>query len=223
MPPSIARNEAADAFVQRLIARLKLGRRRRLRPQPRGRHLDLRRTVRASLQTGGELVALRRRGHPLRNPRFVVLIDASRSMSDEAPDAVQVAHALCRRTLRASAFVFSTAIREITHDLRRGELGELGAAWGGGTRIGANLKSFVRNFGSRLDDHTMVIVVSDGLDLGELDDLEHAMRELARRSAAVAWVNPHAAEPGFAPTSRGMQTALPYLTTLSTWSGLVDA
>ena len=228
-PPPISREgyDDADTLVRRLIVRLRLGRARRLRPQLRGTRLDLRRTLRASMQTGGEIVTLRRRGYPLRNPRFVVLIDASRSMSEHAPVALQVAHALCRRTLRASAFVFSTALREITRELRHSRLGEplaaAGEAWGGGTRIGASLNAFVRNFSSRLDDHTLVIVVSDGLDVGDLDQLDHAMRELARRSAAVVWVNPHAAEPGFTPTSRGMQTALPYLTSLSSWSGLADA
>jgi uncharacterized protein with von Willebrand factor type A (vWA) domain len=225
-PPPIPLDgdDDADALVQRLISRIRLGRSRRLRSQPRGRYLDLRRTVRASLQTGGEIVALRRRGYPLRNPRFVILIDASRSMSEYAPAALQVARALMRRTRRASAFVFSTALREITRDLRRNQpVTNTGEAWGGGTRIGASLNAFVRNFGSRLDDHTYVILVSDGLDVGDIPQLEHAMREIARRSAAIAWVNPHAAEPGFTPASRGMQAALPYVTSLTAWSGLADA
>ncbi len=222
-PPAIATNEDADALARRLIARVRLGRARRLRPAARGRFLDLRRTVRASLQTGGEIVALRKRGYPLRNPRFIVLIDASRSMSEHAPVALQFAYALCRQTLRASAFVFSTALSEITRDLRRGRLGDLGAAWGGGTRIGASLDTFVRTFGSRLDDRTFVIVASDGLDVGDLRALEHAMREIARRSAGVAWVNPHAAQAGFTPTARGMQAVLPYLASLGDWQGLADA
>jgi uncharacterized protein len=222
-PPALASNVDADKLAQRLIARLRLGRARRLRAHPRGQFLDLRRTIRASLQSGGEIVALRKRGYPPRNPRFVVLIDASRSMREHAPLALQVAHALCRRTLRASAYVFSTTLRDVTRDIRRGQLGELGTAWGGGTRIGASLRSFVRNFGGRLDDHTFVIVASDGLDVGELDALEHAMREIARRSAAVAWVNPHAAQPGFTPTARGMRLVLPYIASLCTWKDLADA
>jgi uncharacterized protein len=225
-PPPIPLDgyDDADALVQRLISRIRLGRSRRLRPQPHGRYLDLRRTVRASLQTGGEIVTLRRRGYPLRNPRFVMLIDASRSMSEYTPAALQVAQALLRRTRRASAFVFSTALREITRDLRRNQpVTNTGEAWGGGTRIGASLNAFVRNFGSRIDDHTYVILVSDGLDVGDIPQLEHAMREIARRSAAIAWVNPHAAQPGFTPASRGMLAALPYLTSLTAWSGLADA
>jgi hypothetical protein len=219
----------ADALVRRMIERLRLGRARRLRAAARGARLDLRRTVRASLQTGGEILALKRREPPLRNPRFVILIDASRSMIEHAGPALQIAHALCRRTRRASAFAFSTSLREITHELRALRLQEgrsldgIGEAWGGGTRIGANLKAFARNFRSKLDDHTYVIVVSDGLDVGDLSDLQRATREIARRSAGIAWVNPHAAEPGFTPTAGGMLAVLPYLTSLTAWSGLTDA
>jgi len=228
-PPPIPRDgyDAADALARRLIARLHLQRSRRVRPHARGR-LDLRRTVRSSLQTGGEIVALRRLGRPLRDARFAILIDASRSMHDYAPTALQIAHAFCRRSRCASAFVFSTALREITRDLRGARLAGnplagVGEAWGGGTRIGASLRAFIRNFSAQIDDRTYVIVVSDGLDVGEVPELERAVCEIARRSAAVAWVNPLAAQPGYQPTARGMLAVLPYVTTLTTWEKLADA
>ena len=219
----------ADALAERLVRRIRLGSSRRRRPHPRGDRIDVRRTIRASVQTGGEAAYLRYLARPLRNPRFVVLIDGSRSMNEHAKAALQVAYALCRRTRRASAFVFSTSLREVTRELRRltpggsDRVGMLGDAWGGGTRIGASLRDFVRNFRGRIDDHTQVIVVSDGLDVGDLTDLDYAMREISRRAAAVAWVNPHAAEPGFSPTARGMQAVLPYVSTLTTWRGLAGA
>lgn len=230
-PPPIPREgyEDADALVRRMIARLPLERSRRLTAAARGRRIDVRRTVRSSLQTGGEIFVLRRREPPPHHPRFVILIDASRSMSEHAATALQVAHALCRRTRRASAFAFSTSLREITRELRAlrlhhdRALAGVGDAWGGGTRIGASLRSFVRNFASRIDDRTYVIVVSDGLDTGDSSGLRRAMREIARRSAGVAWVNPHAAEPGFEPTAAGMIAVLPYLTSLTAWKGLADA
>ncbi len=227
--PPISREgyDAADEIARRVISRLRLHRSRRLRPHPRGR-IDLRRTVRASLQSGGEIVALHRRGRPLREARFAIVIDASRSMQEYAPAALQVAHAFCRRTRLASAFVFSTQLREITRDLRGARvqgnpLEDTGEAWGGGTRIGASLSAFLRNFSTRIDDRTYVIVVSDGLDVGELSELEHAMREVSRRSAAVAWVNPLAAQPGYEPTARGMVAVLPYITMLTTWENLARA
>lgn len=208
--------DAAQVRVNELVTRIRLGRSQRWKPQARGPRFDLRRTLRASLHTGGEAIVLHRLGHPLRNPRFVVLLDGSRSMEPYAGPMLQFALALCRRTRRADAFLFSTELRDVTRDLRdaalRGSyrLGGLGEAWGGGTRIGANLNAFVRR-GSRLTTQTFVIIFSDGLDVGEIPELERAMREIRRRCAAIAWINPHAGEPGYAPSVRGMQAALPFV------------
>ncbi|HVC18757.1 MAG TPA: VWA domain-containing protein [Vicinamibacterales bacterium] len=60
---------------------------------------------------------------------------------------------------------------------------------------------------------TVVIVISDGLDVGEPELLRGAMRELSRRSAAVVWLNPLLETPGYEPTARGMRAARPYVTT----------
>jgi uncharacterized protein len=163
--------------------------------------------------------------HPLRNPRFVVLLDGSRSMSEYSARMLQFAYALCRRTRRASAYVFSTKLREVTRQLRTAartayRLEGLGEAWGGGTRIGASFIEYLRTFSGLLSDQTFVIVMSDGLDVGEIPQLQRAMREIARRSAAIAWVNPHADSPGYMPSADGMQAALPYLTTLVSFDRL---
>jgi uncharacterized protein len=209
--------DAAQVRANELVTRIQLGRSLRWKAQARGPRFDLRRTLRASLHTSGDAIVLHRLGHPRRNPRFVVLLDGSRSMEPYAGPMLQFALALCRRTRRADAFLFSTELRDVTRDLRdaalRGSyrLGGLHEAWGGGTRIGANLSAFVRRFGSRLTSQTFVIIFSDGLDAGEIPDLERAMREIGRRSAAIAWINPHAGEPGYASSARGMQAALPYV------------
>lgn len=210
----------ALADASRLIAALHLGRSRRWKPHVRGKRFDLRRTLRASLQTGGDPVRIRTLGHPLRNPRIVLFLDASRSMSQHAEALLQFAYALCQRSHRTSVFVFSTALREITRDLRKTTheamhpLHALGEAWGGGTRIGACLLDFVRTRGSRLDADTLVIIASDGLDVGDIAHLERAMREISRRCAGIIWLNPYAGARGFTPSARGMQTALPYICAL---------
>lgn len=206
--------------ANRLIAALRLGRSRRWKPHVRGKRFDLRGTLRASLQTGGDPARIRTLGHPLRNPRVVLALDASRSMSEHAGRMLQFAYALCQRSRRTSVFVFSTALREITRELRATRLTasrplrELGEAWGGGTRIGASLMEFLRGFGSRLDADTLFIIASDGLDVGETAQLQRAMREISRRCAGIVWLNPHAGAPGFSPAARGMQAALPYVSAL---------
>lgn len=220
--PTIPAAGLAEALADasRLIAALRLGRTRRWKPHLRGKRFDLRRTLRASLQTGGDPVHLRTLGHPLRNPRIVLFLDASRSMSQHSDELLQFAYALCRRSQRASVFAFSTALREITRDLRKTVHGaakpleDLGEAWGGGTRIGACLLEFVRTRLSRIDADTLVIVASDGLDVGEIAHLQRAMREISRRCAGIFWLNPHAGRTGFEPSARGMQAALPYVSAL---------
>lgn len=215
-PPELALHEVGSLLrlASALIASVRLGRSRRWRPLPGGSRFDLRRTLRASLHTGGEPLYLRRLGHPSRNPRFVVLVDGSRSMSEHGARILTFAYALLRRTTRARVFVFSTQIREITRELRRGALPELGEAWGGGTRIGDALRTFVREFGAVLDDDTVSLVFSDGLDFGEPKVLASASAELRRRCAALVWLSPNAGLPGYAPATQGMRAVLPALSAL---------
>jgi uncharacterized protein len=205
-----------------LVHRVRLGLSRRWRPASKGRRFDFRRTLRASLQTGGEALAPRWLGRPRRAPRFVVLIDGSRSMSAYTETALTVATALARVTARVEVFTFSTALQRITPDVRRAAAGRVGRlpgsshAWGGGTRIGECLVEFLRRFGERsLGRNTVVIVASDGLDVGESATLSSAMRTLARESAAIVWLNPLAETPGYEPTALGMRTAKPFVTTFT--------
>ena len=92
-------------------------------------------------------------------------------------------------------------------------------AWGGGTNIGASLREFLQRHGERhVGRDTLVVILSDGLDVGEPDMLRAAMRELHRRSAGVVWLNPLLETPGYEPTSRGMVAAWPFITTFSSVS-----
>ena len=228
-PPLIEANgiDAMLALASRLVAGVRIARSRRWTPKRTGTRVDLRRTLRASVETAGEPVELRRTARSLRGARFVVLIDGSRSAAEHAGPMLQFAGALAERSRRVNVFVFSTALREVTRqlrdltrDLHAGErarrLTSLGEAWGGGTRIGDNLAAFAREHGARLlSPETVVLIFSDGLDVGALERLDRAMRELRARSAGVVWLNPHAGAPGFTPSARGMRTALPYLAALA--------
>ncbi|GAC1593998.1 MAG: hypothetical protein NVS3B28_24340 [Candidatus Velthaea sp.] len=222
-PPEFAAGDFAAMLraANQLIESVRRGRSRRWKATERGGRFDLRRTIRASLQTGGDPIDMRTLGHPPRNPRFVVLVDGSRSMTEHSHAIVQFSRALARRSTRANIFFFSTELRDVTNALRHvprsgGRLSDLGEAWGGGTKIGASLSAFVREYGRRLlTDETVVIIFSDGLDVGDVVQLESALATIDRRAAALVWLNPHAAVRGFSPTARGMRAALPFLTLLS--------
>jgi uncharacterized protein with von Willebrand factor type A (vWA) domain len=228
-PPAIELrgHEAMETAVRKLVRSIHLGRSRRLTPQPHGRRFDVRRTLRASLQTAGDPIVLRRLGPPRRAPRVVLLIDGSRSMADVANVLLQFGHGLVRATRRARVYAFSTELHDLTrtlHEARPGDvLPSLGESWGGGTRIGASLSAFVRDHAQRvLDDQTLVIVASDGLDAGDGALLERTMREIRRRSALVVWLNPHVASRGFAPIATGMRSAAPFIDVLASVEGPRD-
>jgi len=210
--------DAARSFVRRLH----LGLSRRWRPAIQGRRFDLRRTLRAGLQTGGEALSPRWLRRPRRAPRFVLLVDGSRSMSAHARTALQMAVAMASATMRVEVFTFSTGLQRVTNEVRRaaaGEfrrLGRLHHAWAGGTTIGACLRDFLRRGGDRMVGRdTLVMITSDGLDVGAPDMLRDAMRELHRRSAGVVWLNPLLETEGYEPTASGMRTARPYVTTFT--------
>lgn len=220
--PAISERGLAEALANasRLVNALHLGRSRRWKPNIRGSRLDIRRTLRSSLKSGGDPLYLRMFGHPRRNPRIVLVIDASRSMAEHAATMLQFGYALCRRSTRARVFVFSTALTEVTRALRRLPqereraitLG--GETWGGGTRLGSALRNFAKAYAAHVDPDTLVIIASDGLDAAGADDLREALRRLHRASAGIIWLNPHAGAPGFAPAARAMQAAMPYVTAL---------
>jgi uncharacterized protein with von Willebrand factor type A (vWA) domain len=218
VPADAAWRDAARALVRRI----ETGRARTWRPAPRGPRFDLRRTLRTSLHTSGEVVRTRWQARPLRRPRFVVLIDGSRSMSTAVHPVLELAVALASVTSSVETFVFSTALRRVTPDVKRAASGqrrplvELGYAWGGGTSIGGCLADLVHTFGERLlARHTVVIIASDGLDTGAPDVLRGAMSRLSQVTAAVVWLNPLIETRGYEPTAQGMRTARPYVTTLA--------
>jgi uncharacterized protein len=219
------------AAATELVKKLRLGRSRKWRSTPHGNRFDFRRTLRHSLGTGGEALQAYWLGHPKRNPRIVLLLDGSRSMQAHTAPMLQFAYALTQRSRRVDVFTFSTELEDITHHLR-GRVLELPAtlgAWGGGTKIGENLRRFLAEHAARiLSPDTLVLISSDGLDTGDVSHLEYAMRELKRRSFGVIWLNPLASHHDFAPTARGMKAALPYLhklthaSTPSEFSSLLD-
>jgi uncharacterized protein len=220
-------DEAWVAAARALVRRVQLGPSRRWRAAAKGRRFDIRRTLRGSLQTGGEPLAPRWLARPLRRPRFIVLVDGSRSMSQHAGTALKLASALARATARVEVFTFSTALQRVTTDVQRALMGKthrfqpLACAWGGGTAIGACLAEFMRRYGERLlATSAVIIVVSDGLDVGDPGTLRAAVQGLRRRSGALVWLNPLLDTPGYEPTAVGMSTARPFVTTFSSVNDL---
>jgi uncharacterized protein len=198
-----------------LIAR-KLARRisRRRRPVRRGGVVDLRRTIRANMMKG-EIVELRRRERRRRKLRLVLLCDVSGSMDLYSRFLLQFLYALQNVFGRVETFTFATRLTRVTEALRgrsyRQALKRLTAVrdFSGGTRIGESLAEFNREWRHLVDRQTIVIVLSDGWDTGEPDDLATAMLALRRKAGKVIWLNPLLGNPSYEPLTRGMAAALP--------------
>lgn len=204
--------------LRRILARLRFvpprRRTRRLAPSASGRVLDLRRMVRASLRTQGEPVSLRWRERRLRPRRLVLLLDVSGSMASYSRTLLQFAHTTGRSARKVEVFCFGTRLTYLTRVLRTRsvdaaleEAGSLVADWEGGTRIGASVDAFVRQWGRRgMSRGATVVICSDGLDRGEPGLLVSAMARLSRLSHQIVWVSPHGTA-----RSVAMMAAEPYV------------
>lgn len=206
--------------ARQLVQAVHLGRARRLVPRPTGRKLDARRTVRRAARTAGDPVTLHWLGKPRRAPRFLIVLDGSRSMGQDARRLLHFAYALHLTARRVEVYAFSTDLLRLTprlRALRPGQeltLPELGAAWGGGTRIGENLLKLTRHERARVGRDTAVFILSDGLDTGEPALVARALRDLSRRAGLTVWLSPLAGLPNYQPIQRAVTAALPSLDAL---------
>jgi uncharacterized protein len=214
----------ARRAIRRLAAGAPTRPSRRTRPAPRrgapphAARPDLRRTMRASLRTGGDPVERHWR-EPGERPRPLVLVcDVSGSMEPYARMLLAYMQACVAARRRVEAFVFGTRLTRLTAELRgrdpdRALDRAAGATrdWSGGTRIGEALATLNREHGRRLGRGAVVVLLSDGWDRGDPAQLEAEMARLARCSHRLIWLNPLKANPEYRPLTRGMQAALPHV------------
>lgn len=210
------------AQLRRLMARLELAtpqrRSRRARRARHGEHLDLRRTLRASLRTAGDPICLARRRRRTRPRRLVLLCDISGSMEPYARAYLQLLSSAVAGGTPAEAFVFATRLTRLTRALsgRNPEAAIQRAAavapdWSSGTRIGQALQTFNDRYGRRgMARGAILVILSDGWERGDPALVAREMARLARLAYRIVWVNPRVSAPGFSPGAGGMAAALPY-------------
>lgn len=191
----------------------------RQQPQRRGSRPDLRRTVRASLQAGGEPIRRHWQNNGTRLRRLVLLLDISGSMEPYARALLRFVQAAVAGRQKVEAFAIGTRLTRLTRELNsRDPDRALTQAsrrvedWSGGTRLGECLRTFNDVWGVRgMARGAMVVVLSDGWDRGDPVLLSDQMERLHRVSHRLIWVNPLKVSPGYAPLARGMAAALPHV------------
>ena len=210
------------AQLYRLMSRLRLATpTRRTRRYERGRHgqrIDMRRTLRASLRTGGDPIRLARRRRRVVPRRLVLLCDISGSMEPYARAYLQFLVCAAGSGPQAEAFVFATRLTRLTRALHGRNPGRALARaaaaapdWSSGTRIGDALHAFNDRHGRRgMARGAVVVILSDGWERGEPLLVGREMARLARLAHRIVWVNPRVAARGFRVGAGGMRAALPF-------------
>ena len=207
--------QTIKALSKRLAARTN----RRYEPSHKVDMPDLRQTLRKNLRCGGELLDIIQRKPKRNRVKIVLLCDVSRSMELYAVFLIQFMYAFQQVYRRMETFVFSASLTRITGVLKQKNFREAlhllsseKSGWAGGTRIGASLDSFVKNYSKNMvDSRTIFIILSDGWDTGNIDMLKKNMEYIHNKSKKLIWLNPLAGYSAYKPDVAGMKAAMPFI------------
>jgi uncharacterized protein len=191
---------------------------RRLKAAARGA-VDPRRTLRASLRVGGDILLPQFRARAEIAPPIVAICDISGSMSPYSRLMLHFMHALTESRRRVHSFVFGTRLTNITRQLKLRDpdealAGASGAVldWSGGTRIAEALKTFNRDWSRRvLGQGATVLLITDGLERDSEADLGREMDRLHRSCRRLIWLNPLLRFEGFEAKAQGVRAMLPHV------------
>jgi uncharacterized protein with von Willebrand factor type A (vWA) domain len=212
------------ASLRRLMHRFRLvapkRKTRRLHGAPQGRYHDLRKTIRRALRTQGDLVEQHWKTRRVKPRRLVFILDISGSMTDYSRALLQFAYSASKGiNQKVEVFCFGTRLTRITDALKKrnpdeaiAEASKAVMDWEGGTKIGQSLDYFVKQWGRRgLCRGAIVVICSDGLEVGDPALLAEQMARLGRLAHRTVWLNPLKEHASYEPLVRGMRAALPYI------------
>jgi uncharacterized protein with von Willebrand factor type A (vWA) domain len=190
------------AAVHRAVSQMK----RRLatlgheqRGRRKGRTVDVRRTMRASLETGGVPMHLRYRPKRPRRPEIYVLCDVSTSVTSASVFFLSVLHALHDSFRKLRSFVFIERISEVTevfeHERDFRAIAQRISSEGGVadvsgyTDYGRVWLEFLTEISDELDPRSTVIVLGDARTNGREPHAE-VFAQIAERAGRLFWLNP---------------------------------
>jgi uncharacterized protein with von Willebrand factor type A (vWA) domain len=215
------------ARAKRILAQMRLPvqpiQSRRLMAAPHGQRADWRRTLRDAARRGGDLQDIARAKRRIRWPNLVVICDISGSMSQYSRIVLHFLHSVANQKgagwARVHGFTFGTRLTNITRHLATRDVDAALAAagaeaqdWEGGTRIGQCLHEFNRDWSRRvMGQGAVVLLITDGLDRDDPDQLAREMQRLHLSSRRLIWLNPLLRWEGFAPKAQGIRAMLPHV------------
>ncbi|MFF6911058.1 VWA domain-containing protein [Streptomyces sp. NPDC012466] len=182
-------------LARKLATRLAARRRRASRGM-----IDLRRTLRGSLSTGGvPMKPVLRRRRPAR-PELVLLCDVSGSVSGFSDFTMLLVQALHDQFSKVRVFAFVNRIDEVTGLLEHGRADPEGlgvriqaeaavTGYHGSSDYGMALGEFAERYGDAVGSRTTVFVLGDART-NRSDPNLPAVRRIAERARRVHWLNP---------------------------------
>ncbi|MBY8975119.1 VWA domain-containing protein [Rhodobacteraceae bacterium NNCM2] len=219
-------SNAEQTAAKQAIAKLALPVRpitsRRSRADARGDIADWRATMRGVMRTG-DFRQLERKKKRERWPSLVVLCDISGSMAAYSRMLLHFFHAAANAKgagwSKVHAFTFGTQLTNITRHLYQRDVDEALARagaeaqdWEGGTRIGASLERFNKQWSRRiLGTGSVVLLITDGLDRDDPDRLAREAERLHLSCRRLIWLNPLLRWDGFEAKARGVKALLPHV------------
>ena len=195
---SIDEQEEAKKAIAKLRVAFRKQPTRRYRVHHRGDRFDMRKTLQQSLRDTGDSITLVRKQKVLKPSPIIVLCDISGSMAEYSRMMLHFAHVLVAGRTDVAVFVFGTRLTNITRhlnvrdvDVALDDVSQAVVDWHGGTMIGGSLKEFNKSWVRRLETHkSIVLLVTDGLDRSEAENLEQHVGVLHRSCKKLIWLNP---------------------------------
>jgi uncharacterized protein with von Willebrand factor type A (vWA) domain len=209
----------AHLILKNMIASFRVADSRRFKRSKKARDMDFRLILKRSLKAEGVPFDLFYRRRKKRLKKLVILADVSGSMDRYVRFLMPFLLGLRGIGSQSEVYVFSTCLSRITSLVRKLPVEKAISRiacevpdWSGGTRIGESLQEFHECYGKRhLNKRTVVVIISDGWDLGARSVLQREMQTLSEKVHCVIWLNPLAGDPEYRPLCRGMQAVLPYV------------
>ncbi len=213
---TIEQSVELDRISEKLVREMSWRIKRRRKKSKRG-VINISETIRKNIQKGGNILNLVKKDKKKDKFRLLILLDVSGSMDKYSFYLLKFMLALRSHFKQVEVFTFSTRLMRITDYLSQKDMSLALALvstnarhWSGGTKIGESLQKFNDDYAKRyLNGKTMTLVLSDGLDTGEPEVLDEAIKKIKLKSKKLIWLNPLKGMKGYEPIQQGMKTALP--------------
>jgi len=215
---NVSDKEKLEELAEELFHQMSMRFKRRLENSNKG-SVDIRNTIRHGISKGGMLLDLSYKRKRKEKRKVVFILDVSGSMDTYSYYLLRYVLVLKKYFKTLEFFTFSTSLTHVTPMLRQNneqeilkQIGKNITSWSSGTKIGESLTEFLSIYGSKfLSQKSIVVILSDGLETGNVTELKEAVRTIRRKCKTLIWLNPLKGMKDYQPIQKGIINAMPHL------------